>query len=211
MRTRRLPAATYRLQLGPQLDFMRARALLPYLQSLGITTVYISPLLQSVRGGHGYDVTDPRRPNDALGTAEDLRRLCGSAAAAEMDIVVDIVPNHMAASLENPFWRDVIEKGRGSLHADIFAIDWDAPEARGKLVLPVLHSDMDDLMVAGEVRLEWSDAEGEFILACGGLRFPVSPWSYRAILSPSVTDDESFLEQVSDSGRSHDARASEMC
>ena len=198
MSARRIPAATYRLQLGPRLGFRQARELLPYLQSLGVTTVYVSPLLQSVRGGHGYDVTDPRRPNEALGSADELRLLCDAVAAADMGLLVDIVPNHMAASLENPFWRDVIEKGRASRFAGVFDIDWDAREAGGRLVLPVLPSEAEEMAAAGEIGVEWSADEGELLLACGSLRFPLSPWSYEAVLSPESADAERLVEQAAD-------------
>lgn len=209
MRVHRIPASTYRLQLGPRLGFRQARELLPYLQSLGITTLYVSPLLQSVRGGHGYDVTDPRRPNEALGTADDLRGLCDAAVAADMDIVVDIVPNHMAASLENPFWRDVIEKGRASRFAGIFDIDWDAPEAGGRLVLPMLLSDVEEMAAAGEVRLEWNAEEGEFLIVCGQLRFPLSPWSYERVLSAGGTDAERFHARAADARTSRERHSAE--
>ena len=175
------PMATYRLQLGPRLGFTGLRELLPYLRSLGVTTAYLSPLLQSVRGGHGYDVTDPRRPNEQLGTEGELHDLLDAAAAEGLDLLLDIVPNHMAASTENPFWRDVLEKGRASRFARMFDIDWDAPEAGGRLVLPVLTSTLEELASAGEAGLE-SAEEGELLLACGALRLPLSPWSYPAVL-----------------------------
>jgi (1->4)-alpha-D-glucan 1-alpha-D-glucosylmutase len=95
--------ATYRLQLGPGLGFDDARALVPYLRDLGISHLYLSPSLQARRGStHGYDVTDPRAISSELGGESAFRRL----AEAGLGIVLDIVPNHMAASDENPFWRD---------------------------------------------------------------------------------------------------------
>jgi (1->4)-alpha-D-glucan 1-alpha-D-glucosylmutase len=95
--------ATYRLQLGPDLSFADARALVPYLSRLGISHLYLSPSLQARRGStHGYDVTDPRRISDDLGGEDAFRALAGSGLA----VLLDIVPNHMAACDENPFWSD---------------------------------------------------------------------------------------------------------
>lgn len=95
--------ATYRLQLGPDLSFARARELVPYLARLGVSHLYLSPALQARRGStHGYDVTDPRRISDDLGGEEGFRALAG----AGLGVVLDIVPNHMATSDENPFWTD---------------------------------------------------------------------------------------------------------
>jgi (1->4)-alpha-D-glucan 1-alpha-D-glucosylmutase len=95
--------ATYRLQLGPDLDFAAAAALIPYLRNLGISHLYLSPVMEARKGStHGYDVVDPTRVSDALGGEAGLRAL----AAAGLPIIVDFVPNHMAATDDNPFWRD---------------------------------------------------------------------------------------------------------
>ena len=95
--------ATYRLQLGPDLGFAGARGLVPYLRALGVSHLYLSPSLQARHGStHGYDVTDPRRISEDLGGEAAFRELAG----AGLDVLLDIVPNHMAASDENPFWAD---------------------------------------------------------------------------------------------------------
>jgi (1->4)-alpha-D-glucan 1-alpha-D-glucosylmutase len=96
--------ATYRLQLTPDFGFAAARELVPYLRDLGITHLYLSPSLQAREGSqHGYDVIDPRRISDALGGEDEFRKL----AAAGLGVILDIVPNHMAAVDESPFWRDL--------------------------------------------------------------------------------------------------------
>ncbi len=96
--------ATYRLQLGPGLTFADARGLVPYLRELGVSHLYLSPILQARRGSsHGYDVVEPRRVSRVLGGERDLRAL----GEAGLGIVLDVVPNHMSTSEdENPFWRD---------------------------------------------------------------------------------------------------------
>ena len=95
--------ALYRLQLGPDLSFEQARQLVPYLRSLGISHLYLSPSLQARAGStHGYDVVDPRRISDHLGGETAFRALCNEAPG----IVLDIVPNHMATDDANPFWAD---------------------------------------------------------------------------------------------------------
>ncbi|HEY8644733.1 MAG TPA: alpha-amylase family glycosyl hydrolase [Gaiellaceae bacterium] len=96
--------ATYRLQLTPEFGFAAARELVPYLRDLGISHLYLSPSLQARAGSqHGYDVIDPRRISDALGGEEEFRKLAG----AGLGVILDIVPNHMAAVDESPFWRDL--------------------------------------------------------------------------------------------------------
>src|SRR3954469_8689709 len=107
---------TYRLQLRPHLDFRRAKELVPYLQELGVSHLYLSPSMEARSGSmHGYDVVDPTRLADDLGGEEAFRELC----EAGLGIVLDVVPNHMAASEEeNPFWRDPLTR------AKFFDVEW---------------------------------------------------------------------------------------
>jgi (1->4)-alpha-D-glucan 1-alpha-D-glucosylmutase len=106
---------TYRLQLGPGFGFREARELVPYLQELGVSHLYLSPSLQARKGStHGYDVVDPTRISEDLGGEEAFRELC----SAGLGVVLDVVPNHMATSDENPFWRDPLWR------AKFFDVDW---------------------------------------------------------------------------------------
>ena len=99
--------ATYRLQLTAGFGFDAALGLIPYLRDLGISHLYLSPSLQARRGStHGYDVIDPARLSDALGGREAFEQLAGGARDAEMGVLLDVVPNHMAADSENPYWGD---------------------------------------------------------------------------------------------------------
>ena len=99
--------ATYRLQLTPDFGFAAAVRAVPYLQALGISHLYLSPSLQARPGStHGYDVVDPTRISRDLGGEERFRRLAATAHDAGMGIVLDIVPNHMAADDANPWWAD---------------------------------------------------------------------------------------------------------
>jgi (1->4)-alpha-D-glucan 1-alpha-D-glucosylmutase len=106
--------ATYRLQLGTDLDFAAARDLVPYLRDLGISHLYLSPSFQARPGStHGYDVTDPGRISEELGGEEGFRDL----AEAGLGVILDIVPNHMAAADENRYWADP------ELRAKFFDVD----------------------------------------------------------------------------------------
>jgi (1->4)-alpha-D-glucan 1-alpha-D-glucosylmutase len=106
--------ATYRLQLGTDLDFAAARELVPYFRDLGVSHLYLSPSFQARRGSaHGYDVTDPGRISEELGGEDGFRAL----AEAGLGVILDIVPNHMAAADENRYWADP------GLRAKFFDID----------------------------------------------------------------------------------------
>ncbi len=149
--------ATYRLQLRAGFPLSAARALVPYLSRLGISHLHCSPLLRSRRGSaHGYDVVDPGRLDPELGTEADLEALHLELAAHRMGIVLDIVPNHMAASSENPAWDDVLTHGAASRFARWFDIDWRATERelRSRVMLPILGAPLRGVIQRGEIVLE---------------------------------------------------------
>ena len=138
--------STYRLQMrADAFTFAHALDVLDYLAALGVSHLYLSPILTAVEGStHGYDVTDPTTVSAALGGPKGLERLAAAAQARGMGLIVDIVPNHVGVDKpeQNRWWRDVLEHGRSSPYASYFDIDWDlAPD--GRIVLPVLGSDDD--------------------------------------------------------------------
>lgn len=164
--------STYRLQLrgessGSAFTFADAEDLLDYLDDLGVTHLYLSPIMTATTGSsHGYDVTDPTTVSPELGGRDGLARLSAAARARGLGLVVDIVPNHVGIDQprQNPWWWDVLRNGRSSPYATFFDIDWDL-DKDGRIVLPVLGSDEDaaDLTVDGDV------------LRLGDLALPIAP------------------------------------
>ena len=154
--TRRPILSTYRLQMrGDQFTFADAEALLDYLDDLGVSHVYLSPILTAAKGStHGYDVTDPTTVSPELGGAEGLSRLADAVHQRGMGLIVDIVPNHVGVDdpTQNAWWWDLLAHGRDSAYASYFDIDWTL-DPDGRIVLPVLGSDddLDDLTVDGDV------------------------------------------------------------
>ena len=133
--------ASMRLQFHNGFTFDDAVRLAPYLSALGISHVYASPIMTARRGSlHGYDVIDPTRVNPELGGEDALIRLVEALRAKDMGFIVDMVPNHMAAVTDNPWWADVLGRGRHSRYAHFFDIDWEPedPSLRGKVLLPIL-------------------------------------------------------------------------
>ena len=180
---RRTPSATYRLQLHPGFDFAAARELLPYLSRLGISHVYCSPVLQTTPGStHGYDVVDPQRVNEALGGETGWRELIDAAHAAGLGIVLDIVPNHLAITMENPWWWDVLENGRASRFARYFDVDWAPPEPalRDTVLMPILGDHYGREVEAGTLRVIREG--GSFRIAYHDHRLPVAPRSLDELL-----------------------------
>ncbi|MGZ5363819.1 MAG: malto-oligosyltrehalose synthase [Mycobacterium sp.] len=161
------PLSTYRLQMrGDSFTFADAENLLEYLDALGVSHLYLSPILTAERGStHGYDVTDATTVSAELGGADGLARLSAAARSRGMGLIVDIVPNHVGVAdpVQNPWWWDVLEHGQNSPYASYFDIDWKLDN--GRIVLPVLGSDDD---VAG------LEVDGN-VLRLGDLEYPIAP------------------------------------
>lgn len=118
--------ATYRLQLHAGFTFDAARAIVPYLVELGITHLYLSPIMQAAEGStHGYDVVDANRVSEDLGGEAGFARLVADVRVHGLLILLDIVPNHMSiAGTTNAWWIDVLENGPASYFAHFFDVDW---------------------------------------------------------------------------------------
>ncbi|MDN0197282.1 malto-oligosyltrehalose synthase [Streptomyces sp. S.PNR 29] len=147
-----VPTATYRLQLQPGFPFGAATAAVPYLASLGVSHLHLSPVLEAVPGSlHGYDVVDHARVREELGGEEGLRALARTAREHGLGLVADIVPNHMAMSpRHNRALWEVLREGPKSPYARWFDIDWEAQG--GQVLLPVLGGPLGE--VIGELRVD---------------------------------------------------------
>lgn len=192
---RRIPVSSYRLQLTPSFGFRDAEAVVPYLQQLGITDVYLSPILRPRTGSsHGYDVADPTQLNPELGTMEDFEALSEAARSRGMGIILDIVPNHMGVGdPANRWWIDLLENGPASAYASYFDVNWRpiTPELGDKVLLAVLEDQYGSELERGKFSV--SQAEGAFWLHYNVLRFPVAPDTYPLILRLTVDDLERQL------------------
>lgn len=164
--------STYRLQMrgpasGEAFTFADAENLVDYLADLGVSHLYLSPILTAGEGStHGYDVTDPTTISAELGGPEGFRRLSEKAQSAGLGVIVDIVPNHVGVDVpsQNKWWWDLLTHGRDSAYASYFDIDWTL-DPQGRIVLPVLGFDDDvtDLTVDGGV------------LRLGDRQWPIAP------------------------------------
>ncbi|HLK01695.1 MAG TPA: alpha-amylase family glycosyl hydrolase, partial [Streptosporangiaceae bacterium] len=150
----RPPTSTYRLQLTAEFGFAQAADQAGYLAALGVSHVYLSPILQAAPGSrHGYDVVDHSLVSAELGGEDGFRAMAAAFRAQNLRTILDVVPNHMAIpvpeSLNRQLW-DVLTHGAGSPYAHWFDIDWAA--GGGRMLLPVLGGPPDkianDLSVA---------------------------------------------------------------
>jgi (1->4)-alpha-D-glucan 1-alpha-D-glucosylmutase len=182
MQRYRVPGATYRLQLNHEFTFVQATAILDYLRNLGITDVYSAPISRARAGSmHGYDVTNPQQINPEIGDADEFERFASALRDRRMGLLLDIVPNHMAASLESEWWLDLLAKGSGSPFARFFDVDWSPAtgETRSRLLFPVLGKPYGDVLAAREIHLT-VDEQG-FSIRYFDHRFPMSAASLRLL------------------------------
>ncbi|NJK88900.1 MAG: malto-oligosyltrehalose synthase [Myxococcales bacterium] len=188
------PLATYRLQLHAGFGFSEATRWVDYLADLGVSHVYLSPILQAAPDStHGYDVVDHTRISDALGGERAYREFSAACARAGLSQVLDLVPNHMAiGTSENRWWWDVLENGPHSRFAIYFDVDWAANGATDDRVLvPVLGDHYGRVLESGELKLELRDAR--FVVRYYDKVFPLSPASLGRLLevaSERIEHDE---------------------
>ncbi|HYF69563.1 MAG TPA: malto-oligosyltrehalose synthase [Ohtaekwangia sp.] len=156
----RIPSSTYRIQFNKSFTLENLKEILDYLYDLGITTVYASPLLGSTSGSmHGYDVTDPHQIDAEIGTMSGLQEIARILHEKNMTWVQDIVPNHMAFTTQNDRLMDVLERGADSPYYEYFDINWNHHEShlRGKLMIPFLGKTLEECLLAGEIKLGFSE------------------------------------------------------
>ncbi|TSJ41033.1 malto-oligosyltrehalose synthase [Mucilaginibacter corticis] len=150
------PAATYRIQFHKDFNFKDFEAVLPYLERLGISAIYASPIFRAVPGSmHGYDVTDPLEINPEIGTLTQLRAISKKLKALGIAWIQDIVPNHMAYHADNHWLTDVLEKGPLSAYKDYFDL------FTGPVMAPFLGGELQEVIEKGELTI--AREKGKFV------------------------------------------------
>lgn len=186
--------ATYRLQMRDGMTLGRAADIVPYLKRLGVSHLYLSPVFTAVDGStHGYDVTDFNEIDPAIGGRPGLDRLSAALKAEGLGLILDIVPNHMAASLENAWWLDVIEWGGDSPYGRHFDIDWSE-----QLTLPILGNDFSGIVADGDLRIVADREGGRLVLAYFDNHLPLAPSTWRLLADAS---DDRLLGEIAALGQ----------
>jgi (1->4)-alpha-D-glucan 1-alpha-D-glucosylmutase len=150
-----VPSGTYRFQLTPSNGFDALARRAAYLDRLGVSHAYLSPILQAAPGSeHGYDVVDHGRIDEALGGEEGFRRAAAALDRFGIGVVVDVVPNHMAIPvpehLNRVLWS-VLREGPESRYADWLDVDWTLEKP---MLLPILGQRIDECLDAGEITVD---------------------------------------------------------
>ncbi|MCD8742010.1 malto-oligosyltrehalose synthase [Mucilaginibacter roseus] len=203
------PVATYRIQFNKDFTFANLERIIPYLQSLGVKTLYASPIFEAVPGStHGYDVTNPHAVNPEIGTLKQLRQVSKQLKEAGINWLQDIVPNHMAFDTKNKWLMDVLEKGTLSAYSSFFDTASTTELFEGKIMLPFLGASPEDVINNDELKLTYED--GAIYLSYYDNNYPVNINTYDAVLSVLKGKDSALkrlLQQVKQLHQNDDVNA----
>jgi (1->4)-alpha-D-glucan 1-alpha-D-glucosylmutase len=183
----RIPLSTYRVQFNKRFGFADARDIIPYLNDLGITDLYASPIFRARQEStHGYDVVDHSSINPELGTMDGLEALSRDLRERNMGWLQDIVPNHMAYDSENRLLMDVLENGPQSQYINFFDIEWNHHDEslKGKLLAPILGGFFGECLENADIGLEFGQ-HGLFIRYFS-TTFPLRIDSYAEVLGNNL-------------------------
>jgi len=186
------PVSTYRIQFHKDFTFSAFEKIIPYLQKIGIKTIYASPIFKAVPGSnHGYDGTDPHVINPEIGTIKQLKNIEIKLNEAGIGWLQDIVPNHMAYQHDNAWLMDVLENGPQSRFSTYFDIDWNHKKFDGKIMAPFLGATLDKTVEKGDLKLIRQN--GKIFLNYFDLNFPINRASTDQLLVP---DDQDGLDKI---------------
>jgi glycogen operon protein len=180
--------STYRLQLHADFGFAQAREALPYLAELGVSDLYLSPILAAMPGSsHGYDVVDHARIDPKLGSEQAFDEFGAARAEHGLGLLLDWVPNHMGIEGgHNKLWDDVLENGPRSRYASFFDIHWTPAreDLRERLLLPILGAQYGVALERGEIQVAFTE-EG-FRVKYFTQSFPLGAKSVATLLEASL-------------------------
>ena len=172
--------ATYRLQFREGTTFETARDLVPYLQRLGISHLYASPIFTATPGStHGYDVADYNRFEEDLGGEDGFNAMSEALMGRSLGLILDFVPNHMGVSQKNAWWEDVLRWGRESRHAQTFDISWEAE----KILIPILGRPYGTALREGDLSIIFGEEDKELRLDASGYQLPLNPRTFSQVFA----------------------------
>ncbi|MGK4065796.1 glycoside hydrolase family 13 protein [Rothia sp. HC945] len=97
-------------------DLRGVASRVPYLKTLGIDAVWLSPFYPSKLADGGYDVSDYRDVDPKIGTLQDFDDMVAALHEAGLRLIVDIVPNH--TSDQHEWFQEALASDRGSAARD---------------------------------------------------------------------------------------------
>jgi malto-oligosyltrehalose synthase len=175
-----------------------------------VGTIYASPVFEATPGSvHGYDGVNPHKINPEIGTEAQLFTISQRLKELGIKWLQDIVPNHMAFDPNNPWLKDVLEKGQKSVYASFFDVPWTGKIYHGKIMIPFLGSPLQEVIKNGELKVSFE--EPRFVLKYYDSTYPLRLRSYITILQAGAGEPnqavQQLLDQVKDIQRSEEPEA----
>ena len=196
------PVSTYRFQFNNDFPLSKLDTLIPYLQKLGIRTVYASPIFEATPGStHGYDGVNPNRVGPEIGTEEKLRTLAARLKELGMGWLQDIVPNHMAYHPNNQWLMDVFEKGDLSGYATYFDTALASSFFQGRIMAAFLPAPLNETIANGDLVLAYE--QDRLVLQVSGNAMPLKPTSYERVLRAGGDADASIAVLLDELNQIH--------
>jgi malto-oligosyltrehalose synthase/4-alpha-glucanotransferase len=188
------PVSTYRIQFHKGFTFDDFERIIPYLENLGVRTIYASPIFSSVPGSmHGYDGIDPLQINPEIGNIDQLVTISKKLKEKNIGWVQDIVPNHMAYHPGNTWLMDVLENGPSSAYANFFDSSLtDDLLFKGRIMVPFLGSDLEEAIEKGELKIVRSG--DKLVFSYAEQTWPLKAESYANIGEITAISDEKLLQ-----------------
>lgn len=191
---------------------------LDYLQSLGVTALWLSPFYPSPMADFGYDVSDYRNVDTAFGTLDDFKQLLAEAGARNLKVIIDLVPNHTSdehlwfqasrQSLSNGYsdwyvWRDGRFDDSGNRRPPNNWLDaltgrsaWQWDDERQQYYLHSFHTRQPDLNWANPLVRDAMKKVMRFWLDLGvdGFRVDAVYWMAKDPLLRNDAPNENYIE-----------------
>lgn len=189
------PVSTYRIQFHKDFSLKDFEKIIPYLQKLGVSTLYASPIFTATPGStHGYDVVNPHEINPEVGTEKQLKSISKKLQKEGIGWLQDIVPNHMAYNQHNGWLMDVLEKGQHSKYAAFFDVAWNSQLYHGRIMVPFLGSPLEEVLEKKELQVAYE--EPRLVLKYYDNAYPLHLRSYIAILKAGKKETPASVEQL---------------
>lgn len=142
---------------------------LDYLEKLGITGIWLSPVYKSPNDDNGYDISDYEAIMAEFGTMSDMETLILEAEKRGIKIIMDLVVNH--TSDEHP-WFIEARKSEENKYRDYYI--WrDAPADGG------LPNDLKSIF--GGPAWQWDETAGQYYLHLFSKKQPDLNWENEAL------------------------------
>jgi malto-oligosyltrehalose synthase len=167
------PVSTYRIQFHKGFNFDDFEWIIPYLEQLGVSTIYASPIFQSAPGSiHGYDGIDPLKINPEIGTIEQLRSISKKLKQKNIAWVQDIVPNHMAFHSGNEWLMDMLKNGESSVYKNFFDQSLSSDLYKGPIMVPFLGETLDEAINSWKIHI--AKIDNDLFITYADQKWPVN-------------------------------------